>query len=197
MLRGLASQQAAVLARSAAANSPTGAGSQRTEAQTQLVAAEHDFDQALKRLEQHPNDEVRYQALVNRGLFWLERRDWDKAVADLEAAIGLNGQLYLAYEAMAQVRWRQNQLEEAIALFSQAIALRRDWAPLYRARADVALARPNPTPAQEAQVLNDLEQAIKFTAPDDPVRARDYTTRGRLMYRQHREPEPSTRARRP
>ena len=68
MLRGLASQQAAVLARSAAENSQAGAGLSRAEAQIQLDAAEADFDKALKLLGQQPNDEVRYQALVNRGL---------------------------------------------------------------------------------------------------------------------------------
>ncbi len=191
MLRGLASsQQAAVLAaRAAAENSQTAGSMLRDEARIHFEAAEADFDKALKLLGQHPNEEVRYQVLVNRGLLWLERRDWDKAVVDLQAAIGLNGRQYLAYEALAQVRWRQNQPDEAIAQFSRSIALRPDWAPLYRARADVELARQAPTPTQETHALDDLEQAIRLSAPGDPVRARDYTTRGRLLHHARREPE--------
>ncbi len=141
VLRGLASRQASDLARSPAVNSQPAVNVPRTEAQVQLDAAEVDFDKALKLLAEQPNDEVKYQALVNRGLFWLERRDWNKAVADLQAAIVLNGHQFPAHEALAQVRWRQNRLDEAIAEFTQAIALQPDLAPLYRARADVELAR--------------------------------------------------------
>jgi tetratricopeptide (TPR) repeat protein len=189
VLRALASHQAAVLTRAGAANSETGEPWLRAEAQFQLDAAEDDFDKALGLLEKRPADEVRYQALVNRGLLWLERKEWDRAVADLEAAIGLNGSRYLAYEALAQVRWRQDQPNQAIAQFSRAIALRPDWAPLYRARADVELARKDPTPDQQARALEDLERAIRLSAPEDPVRARDYTTRGRVLHRQGRDPE--------
>ncbi len=49
--------------------------------------------------------------------------------------------------------------------------------------------REDPTPAQAAQALKDLEQAIRLSAPDDPVRARDHTTRGRLLHHEHRELE--------
>ena len=189
MLRGLASQQEAALARSAAENGRAGDSPSRDEAQGQLDDAQEDFDTALKLLGQQPNEELRYQTLVNRGLLWLVRRDWDKAVADLRAAIALNGRQYLAYEALAQVRWRQDRPDEAIAEFSRAIALRPEWAPLYRARADVELARKAPTPAQQARAMDDLERAIRLSAPDDPVRARDYTTRGRLLHLGRREPE--------
>ena len=46
-----------------------------------------------------------------------------------------------------------------------------------------------PNSAQQAQALDDLDRAIRLSAPDDPVLARDYTTRGRLLHRERREPE--------
>ena len=61
------------------------------EIQSNFTAAEGDFNEALELLEQRPNDELQYALLVNRGLLWFERREWNKAVADLEAAIRLNG----------------------------------------------------------------------------------------------------------
>ena len=48
----------------------------------------------------------------------------------------------------------------------------RTAAPLYRGRADVDLARKDPTPAQRAQALGDLDQAIRLEKPDNPVLAR-------------------------
>jgi eukaryotic-like serine/threonine-protein kinase len=182
ILRGLASQQAAMLARSTAETSPAGDSPSPADVPDLLDDARADFDKALELVDRHPNADLRYQALVNRGLLWLARRDWDKAEADLRSAIASNADQYLAYEALAQVRWRQDRPDAAIAEFSRAIALRPDWAPLYRARADVELGRKDPTPAQQARALDDVERAIRLSSPDDPVRARDYTTRGRLLH---------------
>jgi len=47
-------------------------------------------------LDQKPNGELRYALLVNRGLLWVQRRDFDKAVTDLQAAIQLNQRHYEA-----------------------------------------------------------------------------------------------------
>jgi tetratricopeptide (TPR) repeat protein len=190
LLRGFASQQIAVLARLAAENSPTGGDTLRTEAQLQLAATEADYSKALELLQQKPNDQLRYAVLVNRGLLWLERRAWDRAVADLQAAIGLDGHQYPAYEVLAQVRRRQDRPDEAIEEFSRAIALRTDFAPLYRARADVDLARKDPSPAQRARALANLEQAIRLDAKHNPLMAAsDHVNRGRLLHLDHREQE--------
>ena len=182
MLRGLASQQAAVLTRSTAEISVASEVTSRVETQILLNDAAADFNKALELLVRHPNEELRYQTLINRGLLWLLCHDWDKAEADLQSAIVLKGKQYLAYEALAQVRWRQDRLDEAIEQFSHAIALRPNWAPLYRARADVELSRKDPSAVRQAKALDDVEQAIRLSAPDDPVRARDYTTRARLLH---------------
>jgi len=190
VLRGIASQQISVLARSAAEKSTTGGHTLRNEVQLQLADAEADYASALDILQQKPNDELRYAALVNRGLLWLERRDWDRAVADLQAAIGLNDRQYNAYETLALVRRRQDRPDEAVELFSRAIALRPDWAPLYRARAEAELARKDPTPAQRARALADLERATGLGGKESPLLvAGDHTNRGRLLHREHRDEE--------
>jgi tetratricopeptide (TPR) repeat protein len=62
-------------------------------------------------------------------------------------------------------------------------------APLYRGRADVNLARTHSTPAQRAQALGDLDQAILLEKPGNPVLARDQTNRGRLLALDHRDDE--------
>src|SRR5207253_1342168 len=82
---------------------------------------------------------------------------------------------------------KQGKPDEAAHQFGRAIERRRDWAPLYRGRADVHLARGAPTPAQRAQALGDLDQAIRLEQPDNPVLARDHTNRGRLLALDHRE----------
>jgi tetratricopeptide (TPR) repeat protein len=108
-------------------------------------------------------------------------------VADLEAAVALNEHQYQAHEGLGQVRLRQNRLDDAVAQFTRAIAVRPDLAPLYRARADAELARKDPNPAQRSRALHDLEDAIRLERPDNPVLARDHTTRGRLLHCEHRE----------
>ncbi len=82
---------------------------------------------------------------------------------------------------------KQGKPDEAVEQFSRAIACRPDSAPLYRGRADVNLARRHSTPAQRAQALGDLDQAIRLEKPGNPVLARDHTNRGRLLALDHRD----------
>ena len=118
---------------------------------------------------------------VNRGLMWLQREEFDEAAADLTAAVALNDRQYQACAALAQVSQRQGRPDEAVERFGRAIALRPDWSPLYRGRADVTLARKDATPAQRAAALRDLDEAVRLESPGDPVLARDHTNRGRLL----------------
>ena len=66
---------------------------------------------------------------------------------------------------------------------AQAIALKPDWAPLYRGRAECSRIGPirRPRIAQAAQA--DLKLAIRYEKPDNPVLALDHTNRGKLLYR--------------
>jgi tetratricopeptide (TPR) repeat protein len=188
-LRGFASYQVAVLARLAAENLQTKGNTLRAEMQSQLKAAEADFATALELLKQKPNDELQYVLLVNRGLLWLERREWNKATADLEAAIRLNGAGWQALELLAQVYDRQDKPDQAIAQFARAIALNPNLAPLYRARADVDLRRKDQNSSQRERALRDLETAIRFEPPGSPFLSFDQTNRGTLLLREGRNSE--------
>jgi tetratricopeptide (TPR) repeat protein len=181
VLRGFASYQAAGFARDAA-----------TETGAPFEPAEADYRTAESLLANRPNPELRYVLLVNRGLLRLERRQWDGAVGDLEAAIRLNGRHYLAYANLAQVYQRWGKADEAVAQFGRAIAVRPDLAALYRGRADVELNRRDPTPAQRARALADLDRAIRLEVPGNPVLARDQTSRALLLFQGGRDPEALT-----
>jgi tetratricopeptide (TPR) repeat protein len=189
LLRGFASNQVAVVLLSLAERLPSRGDRFRDQADLQFKAAEADYSQALELLEQKPHDELRYILLTNRGVLWLQRRDLDKAAGQLQEAIRLNGSQFPAYATLAEVYHKQGKPDEAVEQFSRAIALRPDWAPLYRGRADVDMARRGPTPAQRARALSDLKQAIRLEEPDNRVLARDHTNLGRLLHRDHRETE--------
>ena len=186
-LRGFASYKIATLARTAAESLQARGRTLRTEVQLQLQAAEADYDRALKLLDAAPNKDLRYILLVNRGLLWLERRQWDKALADLQAAIQLDDRRWVAFENLAQVYLQQNQSDQAIEPFTRAITLRPDWAPLYRGRAAANLARKQATPAQRAGAMADLDEAIRLEHPGSPILALDYTRRARLLNQEARE----------
>jgi tetratricopeptide (TPR) repeat protein len=140
-------------------------------------------------LEQKPNDELRYILLVNRGVLRFQHLMLDQAATDLQAAIQLNNRPSQAYAALAEVYQKQGRLDDAVAEFRHAIERKPGWAPLYRGRADVNRTRKEPTAAQRAQALGDLDQAIRFERPDNPVLARDHTNRGVLLALDHRDAE--------
>jgi serine/threonine protein kinase/tetratricopeptide (TPR) repeat protein len=186
-LRGFASYKIARLARMAAGSLPVRGRTLRTEVQRQLQDAEADYDRALKLLGAAPSKDLRYPLLLNRGLLWLERRRWDKAEADLRAAIQLDERRWLAFENLGHVYLQQDLSDQAVEQFTRAITLRPDWAPLYRARAVANMDRKASTPAQRALAAADLEQAIKLEPPGSPDLAPDHTRRARLLHREGRE----------
>jgi serine/threonine protein kinase/lipoprotein NlpI len=203
LLHGLASYQIATLARAAVgwvkptspidtssiSDNPRAQGPLRTEIELQLQAAEKDYKRALKLLETTPNKDLRYALLVNRGWLWHERQAWDKAEADLKAAIGIDDRRWQAFETLAQVYQRQNRPDEALAQFTRAVTLRTDWAPLYRARASVNLDRKDQTPAHRVQALADLDQAIRLEPAGSALLALDNASRARLLHQEAREKE--------
>jgi tetratricopeptide (TPR) repeat protein len=189
VLRGFASYQAAVLARDAAKVQQVKDDTQPEEIGIPFEPAEADYRTAEDLLAKAPNSELRYVLLVNRGLLRLERRQWDGAISDLEAAIRLDGRHYLAYATLAQVYQRQGKPDEAVAEFARAIALQPNMASLYRGRADVELNRSDPTQEHRARALRDLEQAIRLETPRNPVLARDQTNRALLLFREHHDEE--------
>ncbi len=188
MLRGVASSQIARLYREQAnrIGSPNEALPQVDEL---LEAADADYRRAMGLLDQNPDDQVRYSLLVNRGVLGLQRHELEAAAEHLHAAIRLNERGMEAHAELAQVYQQQGKPDEAIEQFSRAIALRPDWSPLYRDRADVELARKAPNPAQRARALNDLDRAIQLEKPGSLVLAHDHLNRARLLDLDHRETE--------
>jgi len=157
------------------------------EVAIRFEAAEADYRVAMERLERKPNDELRYILLVNRGLLRFQHAMLDQAATDLQAAIRLNDRSSQAYGELAEVYRKQGKPDEAVGEFGRAIQRKPDYAPLYRGRAAVNLARQELTPAQRAQALGDLDHAIRLEKPDNPVLARDHTNRGRLLALDHRD----------
>jgi tetratricopeptide (TPR) repeat protein len=187
VLRGFASYQVAVLARQAANSLPSGGTMLRDEAQAQLKASETDYKRAVDLLNEKPNEHVRYALLVDRGLLWLERHDWDKAAADFQSAIRVDERQYLAYANLAEAREGQNRPAEAIAEFTRAIALEPGLPELFRGRAAIELKRKASNAAQRARALHDLDQAIGLENPANRVLAADQTDRARLLAREDRD----------
>jgi serine/threonine protein kinase/tetratricopeptide (TPR) repeat protein len=161
----------------------------RTDERLQFQAAEADFHKAWTLLERRPGDELRYVLLVDRGLMWFQRRELDKAAADLRQAIALNDRDFQAFTVLAKVEKDRGNPDEAIAYYTRAIQAHPDWAPLYRGRADVYLERKDLTQSQLKLALSDLERAIARVAPGDPVVARDHTNRARLLHQEGRDSE--------
>ena len=156
VLRGFASGQSAVQARARAAGRTLkivdGSIEAQVEVEAQFDAAEDDYRQALALLDDEPNDELRYAVLNNRALMRFHRNRLDASVADLEAAIRLNGREYNAFANLAKILQGQKKWDQAVerftqAIATQAIALKPNLAPLYRGRAEVYQERDHQTPA--------------------------------------------------
>ena len=129
-------------------------GALNASAEFEFEEAEADFQEALARLERTPDDELHYELLVNRGFFRVQRGRLDQAAADYQEAIRLKKDLYLAHADLAQVYQKQAKPTEAMEQFTQAIALKPDWAPLYRGRAELlgSLGRLDPRAARGGPV---------------------------------------------
>jgi tetratricopeptide (TPR) repeat protein len=192
-LRGFASYKIAALARTAAESLPVRGGTLRAEVESQLRAAEADYDRALELLGTATSEELRYPLLVNRGLLRLERHQWDRAEADLRAAIQIDDRRWLAFENLGHVYLQQDRSDEAVSQFTRAINLRPEAASLYRLRALANLGRGASTPAQRARAAADLEQAIRLEPPGSPILALDHTRRARMLHQEGRE-EPALAA---
>ena len=182
LLRGFASSQVGAIFAQAGGVAAQ-ASNLLGKAEDHFAAAEEDYARALELLERKPVAELRYVLLVNRGLLRWQRRDLDRAVADLQEAIRLDARLYQAHAGLAQVLRQQGKPDEAVEQFTQAIALRPDLAPLYRGRAEVYRGHEDLTPARIEAALRDLDEAVRRESPANPVLALDHTNRAWLLER--------------
>jgi tetratricopeptide (TPR) repeat protein len=84
-------------------------------------------------------------AHTNRGNAFLQKRDWDSAMADYDAAIKLNKDVAIklspglaqAYNGRGSVYWHKGDLESALADFSESIRLGTLFNPAHYGRGNV------------------------------------------------------------
>jgi tetratricopeptide (TPR) repeat protein len=155
------------------------------EAAESVDAAEADYRRALER---HPDDDMRYALLANRGLLRLQSGRLDEAVTDLNAAIRLKPAQHHAHATMGEVLRRQGRVDEAAASFGRAIDCRQSpvvLAGLHRTRALLRATGPRLDASRQAEALADLAEAIR-SEPDPALRAGDHVWRARIFFRASR-----------
>jgi serine/threonine protein kinase/tetratricopeptide (TPR) repeat protein len=188
-LRGYASYEIAVRARIDAHSAQARDETMKGQFQDQLQAAEDDYAKALELLDASPENALRYALLVNRGLVWVERRNWDKATSDFEAAIRIDGGRWIAFQNLAAVLAQQNEPDQAIEQLNRAIGLRPDFAVLHRQRAVVNLQRKDQGPTHRACALADLEKAIAAEPAGSSSTALNHVLKAGLLHHEQREVE--------
>jgi tetratricopeptide (TPR) repeat protein/tRNA A-37 threonylcarbamoyl transferase component Bud32 len=183
LLRGYASGQIGNRYLSAVKDSPVHDAGVKKSAEHEFDEAEEDFAAAMDLLAKAPDADLQFMFLMNRGLIRLQRDQFEPAASDYREAIRLKKDPSLAHAGLAYVYQKQHKPAEAIDQFTQAIAVRPDWPPLYRGRAEVRLARTDSTPADRDAALADLAFAIKYEVPGKPERAMDHANRAKLFFR--------------
>ena len=181
LLRGFASGQLGARDLNLVKASPGRESNLKKVAESEFDKAEADFQAALERLRRAPDNDLLYILLVNRGLVRFQRGHLDQAAADYLEAIRIKNDPN-AHADLAFVYQKQGKIDEAIEQFSLAIALKPDWAALYRGRAELMQDRPDSTPEHRASALADLKLAIQKEKDDKSVLAMDHTNRGKLLY---------------
>ena len=183
LLRGFASGQEGNNYLNLVTKSPGAEAALKKKAEFQFDQAEGDFHHALERLKKSPDAELHYILLINRGLVRYQRGHLDEAAADYEEAVGLKKDPYLAYAELAHVYQKRNKPDVAIEQFTHAIAVKPDWAPLYRGRAEIVLGHAASTAQERQAALDDLSKAISYEKPGNPVLIGDHVNRAELLYR--------------
>jgi len=186
LLRGYASGQIGNRYLGAVKDLPGQDAGLRKSAEHEFNEAEADFAAAIELLKNAPDVDLQFMFLMNRGLIRLQRGQFDQAAADYQEAIRLRKDPALAHAGLAYVLQKQNKLAAAIDQFTQAIAVKPDWSPTYRGRAELRLAHADSTPADRDSALADLAMAIQHEPPGSPERALDHSLRAKIFYRNGR-----------
>jgi tetratricopeptide (TPR) repeat protein len=191
LLRGLAyaatGKNARELSRDFARSNPPRSKSLASISRDHLEYAETDYRHAFDLFEKHGDPsrdaQLRYTLLINRGLVRLERQDPTAAAVDFCEAVRLDARRFEAYSDLAEVARRQGRTDEALEKFARAIALKPDWSPLYRGRANVLLGLEDPSPGQIDRALADLDDSIRCEAPGSDLIVVDRSNQASLLRR--------------
>ena len=143
-------------------------------------AAEADFAEAERLLQDAPDETAGYALFVNRGVNRIRRGDPEGAAADLVRAVRQEPDESAAYLDLAKAYQDQHRLREAGEQLDRAIALTAPagLAAVYRNRARLDQQRDDP-----AAAVRDLEQAIQ-REPDgerSPAAAGDFLLMAQLL----------------
>jgi len=161
---------------------PTEAKSLRGQAEAAFQSAEADYRKALDR---HPDADLHYVLLVNRGGMLLRAGRIDESIADLEAAIRLNPGAYQAHSNLGQLYQQVDRLDEAAQALGRAIERAPDLAArlaLHRSRGRLYANRHNLQPQRLAAALGDLDEAIRLDPENGDPKASDHAERARLLF---------------
>ena len=181
LLRGFASGQLGARDLNLIKISPGRESNLKKGAESEFDKAEADFQAAVEQLKRAPDNDLLYILLINRGLVRYQRDHLNQAAADYLQAIAIKDDPN-AHANLAFAYQKQGKTDEAVAQFGLAIALKPDWAALYRGRAQLMQDRSDSTPEHRASALADLKLAIQKEKDDKSVLAIDHTNRGKLFY---------------
>ena len=94
-----------------------------------LLDQAHDY--FTREIQAKPNNAAGY---IGRGRLWWDKKEYDKAIRDYDAAIRLDPENASAYDGRGAVWYANNEYDKAIADFGEAIRLDAKDAFAYRCR---------------------------------------------------------------
>jgi serine/threonine protein kinase/predicted Zn-dependent protease len=151
------------------------------EKEFEFTLARADLDQALA--QKQLDSQARYVGLVNRGVLFIRREKWPRAITDLKEAIGVNGSAYQAHVNLAQALQGAGRGKEALTAISRAIDCAPARPELYVVRARMHLDQRNRLSARP-----DFERAVAREPPASKSRRLGETLveLGRLLLEEER-----------
>ena len=99
-------------------------------------------------------------AFYNRGLAYLDKDDYDRAIADLSEAIRLKRDYAEAFNDRGIAYIRKGEYDRAIADLSEAIRLKPDYAKAFQSRSEIFSAKGDTDHWQE-----DWAKAVELELP--------------------------------